>query len=89
MVCSSFIAGQVDEGDFSELLLTVLEYDLQNSMRSGRVSIGCILGGDPESTAVLDHFQELAGRADVLLLHADDIDIALLVLSDLEFGSVV
>ena len=62
----------------------MLESDLQDGMRARRLRVGCVLRGDSEVAAVLDHIQELICAADQFFLHADYINILLLILSDLE-----
>jgi len=58
-------------------------------MRAGRFTVGVILRGDSKYAAFLNKVKKLFSTVDLLLFEADNIDVAFVVLTNLENLSVV
>ena len=85
MISASFISRQIDKRYFTEQLLPVLERNLQDSMRPRRVGVRRVHGSHSLLTAKCQVLNELLTARDVGFLQADDVDIVLIVLPELEF----
>ena len=88
-VSSSFVSCQINKGYFAENALLFFDCNLQNSMRAGRFTVGVILRGDSKYAAFLNKVKKLFSTVDLLLFEADNIDVAFVVLTNLENLSVV
>ena len=84
VVRASLVACQIDEGDLAVVFVFVLEADLEDGVGAGGVVVGVVLGGHPQHAALLDQVQKLLGAADVLLVQPDHVDVALVVLADVQ-----
>ena len=88
MIGASLISGQVDKGYLWEGLFAILDVNLHDGMGPGGVGIGGILRGDSEGASFLNDIEELIGRVNWFLLKANDVNIGVFVLSDLQLGPV-
>lgn len=89
MISASFIARQIDKRYFPKQLLPVLQRNLQDSMRPRRVRVRRVHGGHSLLAAKRQVLDELLTAGDVGFLQADDVDIVLIVLPELELRALV
>lgn len=89
MICSSFIASQINERYLAKIFILFLETDLQNSMWSWWIIVGIVLRSNSENTAFFDNIKEFLGATDIFLVKTDHIDISFVIFSDIEYVSIV
>lgn len=89
MVGATLVACQIDEGNLAEGLLAFLEDDLEDGVRSRRLGVGGVLGGDSLGGTVLHEVAELATVGDITFFETDNVNVLLVVLSYFEFVALV
>jgi len=89
MISSTLVTCQIDKRYLGKYLFMVLETDLKNGMRAGRVSVGGILRGDSKGAAEFDDVHELVSAADHLLFHPNHVYVLILVLAKRELRTVI
>jgi hypothetical protein len=88
MIGASLISGQVDKRDFGKSLFGIFDMNLHNGMGPGRISICSILRRDSEGASFLNDIKKLIGRVNRFFFKANDVNIGMFVLPDLQFSPV-
>jgi hypothetical protein len=88
MIGASLISCQVDKRDFGKGLFGIFDMNLHNGMGPGGISICSILRCDSEGASLLNDIKELIGRVNGFFLKANDVNIGMFVLPDLQFSPV-
>ena len=83
-VGASLAAGQIDETYLSGRLLSLPQLDLEDGVRTRRISVGAILTGDPHTRTIRNDLHEFSWSGHSFGGEADDVDVLLGVLPRLQ-----